>query len=341
MDGMIWIHADGSLNDLRAITLVTSADMQIDVSSGADLIDNTWSMTLPEKVWEEMPVEEGHYIYAPGTEWGGVVTMIGHNTSDGTITLQGPTWRGLLQQKRIIPPSGEGYATYTNVDANALIRAVVGSSFGSLVTVTSADAGVNVSAAFRYQTYANGLQSALRSVGMRLNVAFDQSIPAVVLSAQPVNDWTDVVEISQDYNVNFVSQIGNVELANHCLALGSGELADRVVLHVWRVGDQAYTTRPSSITDATERTVLLDYPNAEDLDELLKSAIERLQETAPAQSLTVDEMRLDMSAELGDKIPVRDRLTGLSAISEIVSKILTVSDGVTTISIKVQTSMGG
>lgn len=337
MDGITWFHADASLNDLRILDLITSADMQTDIKSNAQLMDNTWSVTLLESVWNEIPINEGHYIYSPGTEWGGVVTMISHNTEDGTITVQGPTWRGLLMQKRIRPASGQGYRTYTNVDANQLIRNVIGSSYGSLITVTSVTAGTNVSASFRYETYAHGLESALRSVGMRLNIAYDQTIPGVMLSAKPVNDWSDTVEISQDYNVNFVSQIGNVELANHCLALGSGELADRTVLDVWRVGNTCYTERPASITDATERTVLLDYPNAEDSTDLLKSAVERLQETAPSQSITVDQLRIDMSAELGDKIPVRDRLTGLTATSEITSKILNITDGITTISVKVST----
>lgn len=337
MDGIRWIHADASLNDLRVLDLITSADMQTDIRSNAQLIDNTWSITLLESIWQQMPINEGHYVYCNGTEWGGVVTMVNHNTEDGTITVQGPTWRGLMHQKRIRPASGQGYRTYTNVDANQLIRNVVGSSFGSLITVTSATAGTNVTASFRYETYAQGLETALRSVGMRLNIAYDQTIPGAVLSALPVNDWSDTIEISQDYNVNFVSQIGNVELANHCLALGKGELADRTVLDVWRVGNTCYTNRPASITDATERTVLLDYPNAEDSTDLLKSAVERLQETAPSQSITVDELRIDMSAELGDKIPVRDRLTGLTATSEITSKILNVTDGITTISVNVST----
>lgn len=337
MDRVTWIHADDNLAELRVLELITGADMQTDISADAQLIDNTWSMTLPEAVWAENPIREGHHIYAAGTEWGGPVTMIRHQTAEGTITLQGPTWRGLLHQKRIIPPAGEGYLVFTNTDANAMIRQVVNSSFGSLITTTDADAGVLVSASFRYQTMAQGLQKALHSVGMRLDVTFDQAMPGVVLSAQPVDDWTDIVEISQDYSVDFTSQIGNVELANHCLALGSGELADRMVLNVYRVGQNYYLNRPESLSEAEVRTVLLDYPNAEDEEDLLKNAVDRLQEAAPAQSITVDQLRIDVSAELGDMIPVRDRLTGLVAVSEISNKILSIQDGVTTVSVKVAT----
>lgn len=337
MDRVTWIHADERLRDLRVLELITGADMQTDIGTDAQLIDNTWSMTLPESVWSQIPIRQGHYIYAAGTEWGGPVTMIRHQTAEGTVTLQGPTWRGLLHQKRILPPAGQGYLVFTAADANEVIRQVLGTSFGSLITATSAAAGVLVTASFRYQSMAQGLQKALHSVGLRLDVAFDPAIPGVVLSAQPVNDWTDIIEVSQDYGVDFTSQIGNVELANHCLALGSGELENRTVLNVYRVRQKYYLTQPVTLSDADIRTVLLDYPNAEDEEDLLKSALDRLQEAAPEQSITVDQLRIDVSAQLGDLIPVRDRLTGLVATSEISNRILSIQEGVTTVSVKVAT----
>ena len=94
MDGMRWIHADADLVELRELTLIDDADMQVDIKSSAALIDNTWSITVSEKVWSEEPILEGHYIYCPGTEWGGPVTLIKHVTSSHQVTVQGPTWRG-------------------------------------------------------------------------------------------------------------------------------------------------------------------------------------------------------------------------------------------------------
>lgn len=334
MDRLTWIHADAQLRELRVLNDITGADMQIDISTGAQLIDNTWSMTLPEDVWIQAPILEGHYIYAPGTEWGGPVTLIRHNTAEQSVTLQGPTWRGLLHQKRIYPPAGEGYLEIT-ADANSMIAQVIGSVFGALFAVDSASAGVTVTAQFRYQSMAAGLENTLRKYGLRLQVVFDNSVPAVILSAEPVNDLEQTVEISQDYGVDFTSQIGNVELANHCLALGSGELAERMVLNVYRVGATCYLTRPESLPESAVRTVLLDYPNAETEDDLLQSAIDTLQECAPAQSIDVDQLKIDVYADLGDRIPVRDRVTGLTATSEIITKILTIQNGAIAISMKV------
>ena len=45
---------DDDMKELRAIDLVESADMQIKTAQGSDLIDNTWSMTIPEKEWQKI-----------------------------------------------------------------------------------------------------------------------------------------------------------------------------------------------------------------------------------------------------------------------------------------------
>ena len=334
MDGLRWIHANRSLVELRDLISIDEADIQVDIKSNANLIDNTWSMTVSEKVWSEAPIEEGHYIYSPGTEWGGPVTLVKHVTESKKVTVQGPTWRGLLYQRRIYPPAGEGYKVYTDIDANALIADVVGNSFGSLFVFSPDDTGVDISAQFRYQSYAVGLQTVLADAGMRLNIVFDNTIPAAVLSAEPV-DQLDEIEISQDYGINFTSEIGNVEFANHCLALGSGELEERTVLEVYRVGQNYYTSQPASLATKDIRTVLLDYGSAESTDELLKSAIERLENTAPKQSITISELPLGVDTNLGDQLYVRDRLTGLEALSEVTEKILTIKQG----SVKVDTQI--
>lgn len=331
MDGLTWIHADENLAEIREIISIDEADMQTDIKSSAQLIDNTWSMTLSEKVWSEAPIREGHYIYSPGTEWGGPVTLIKHVTGTKKVTIQGPTWRGLLYQRRIYPPAGQGYRVYTNIDANDLIGSVIGQTYGPIFIFSGEESGVLVSAQFRYQSYAVGLQTVLADAGLRLAIRFDNTIPAAVLSAEPVNQLSDAIEISQDYGINFTSEIGNVELANHCLALGGGELAEREVLEVYRVGDTYYTTRPASLPTDAIRTVLLDYGSAESTADLLKSAIERLQATAPKQSISINELPLNIDMQLGDQLNVRDRLTGLEALSEVTNKILTIKQGRTEI----------
>lgn len=339
MDGMMWIHADEQLRECRALDLIQSADMQIKIAQGSALVDNTWSMIIPEREWEKDPIHEGHYIYSPMTEWGGPVTLVKHATESGMITLQGPCWRGLLYQKRIYPPSGEGYLVFTDIDANELIRQVVGSVFGNLVTVTSASAGINVSASFRYDSIAAGLQNTLRNYNLRLVVVFDNVSGHVILSTAQTNDLTEIIEISQDYGINFTSTAGNIELCNHCLALGKGELAERLVLNVYNTGSGFVTTRPETMPESMIRTVLLDYPNAEDVNELYKKAVETLKKKARETGIKANNLRMT-GAEMGDIISVRDRVTGLTGTAEISNQILNISSGQTTIQVSVE-NVGG
>lgn len=340
MERLTWIHADDQLDEINVIDLIQQADMQVKTAPGSELIDNTFSLTIPESEWIKNPIRVGHYVYAPQTEWGGPVTLVQHNTEDGLITIQGPTWRGLLYQKRIYPPAGSGYLAFTDVDANSLISAIVGTSFGSLFTVSSEACGTLVSASYRYQSYAVGLQDTLRDYGLRLNVVFDNVQQSVILSAVQTNDLTDDIEISQDYGLHFVSSIGNVEYANHCLALGSGELANRMVLNVY-VTESGYTTSlPPGMSDADVRTVLLDYPNAESADELLKSAIKTLQACAAINGISVSDLQ-GISAEMGDVVSVRDRVTGLVGTAEIANKILSIQNGVTKISMQIENVIVG
>lgn len=339
MDNLTWIHANSVLQEIRQLDLIIAADMQVDISPSAQMIDNTWSLTIPENVWEEEPIRKGHFIYAPGTEWGGPVTLVKHSTKDRKIILQGPTWRGILHQRFIYPPSGQAYKTISNVDANAAISQAAG-NLGSLFSVSTATAGTNITASFRYQSVAAGLSKVFREYGLRLAITFDPSIQAAVLSAQTAQDRSATIEISQDYGVNFSSESGCTEEANHCLALGAGELQNRTVLSVYRVGNTYYTDRPAAITDNNLRTVKLDYPNAEDEDELLSAALERLQEHASQTSIKVDEVTIDQSFDLGDILGVRDRTTGMAGKSEAQQKILTISQGRTSIALKLATVIG-
>ena len=258
--------------------------------------------------------------------------MIKHVTASHQVTVQGPTWRGLLYQRRIYPPAGQGYKVITDEDAEDLIADVVGQSMGTIFAIGGELSGVTVSARYRYQSYAVGLQTVLADNGLRLDIVFDNTSPdpAAILSAKPITTLEDV-EISQDYGINFTSLIGNVEYANHCLALGAGELEERTVLEVYRVGNAYYTMRPTTLPIEDLRTVLLDYGAAETADELMKSAIERLEATAPKQSIEINELPLGLEMNLGDQINVRDRLTGLVALSEVTQKILTIKQGVTKI----------
>jgi hypothetical protein len=334
MDMMTFIHANANREELGVLSEIREADIEITDSSTATVNDNSFSLTLDERVWSADPIGIGHYIYAPGTEFGGIVTELQHSTSGKSIVILGATWRGMLLQKVIEPPSGSAYKTVTNVDANAAILAVVGTSFGDLFTVSSAVAGVSVTGQWRYDTYGIGLYKVLSKYGLRLNVVYDNEQGSVVLSALPVVDYSDEIDLSQDYGVDFTSKAGRMEEYNRCIGLGRGELTERAVISVYRIGGTYYTAQPQGWVVADERATVLDYPNAETVEELTASALQRLSEFEPEQSISIDQIAASVDIQMGDIVGARDRMTGMVAKSAIVRKILTIREGVLQIEAK-------
>lgn len=331
---MTFIHADSDRVELGVLSEIREADIEIEDSPTATVNDNSFSITLDENVWAADPINVGDYVYAPGTEFGGIVTELQHSTSGKSVVLLGATWRGMLLQKVIEPPSGEAYKVITDVDANAAILAVVGTSFGDLFSVSGSSSGTNVSGSWRYDTYGIGLYKVLSKYGLRLNVTYDNEQDAVILSAQQIVDYSDEIDLSQDYGVDFTSQSGRMEQYNRCIGLGRGELTERDVVSVYRVGNTFYTAQPAGWSVEDERTIVLDYPNAETTDELTASALQRLLEYAPEQSISIDQIAASVDIQMGDIVGARDRLTGMVAKSAIIRKILTIREGVLQIEAK-------
>lgn len=335
MDSLRWIAATSSFVELCQYREIEKVDCEISQGTNAKTIDNTFSITINDAEWASNRVPIGGYIYSPHTEFGGQITLIRHSTSEHTITMEGPTWRGLLFQKVIEPPSGQAYLTFEDVDILSVVRTVIGNKFGSLFTVASGSYGKNVTVNFRYQTIAGGLHKLLRENGLRLKLEFDNIVHTVNVGVESVGDMTDSIELSQDYGIDLTSTQGNTEVTNHCIALGQGNLENRTRIDVYRVGTEYFTNKPASLSVEQLRTIVYDYPNAESNEELLNGAIDRLQETAPANEIKLDEVDLGESVSLGDLIGIRDRLTGMHGTAEVVGKICSVSDGKESISMTV------
>lgn len=327
MDSLTFYHANADLEEQGVLDDILELDISVDIGVNADAIDNSFSITVSESLWKRQPILNGHMIYVPDTEWGGIVTNIVHSTREGTVKIEGTTWRGILHQVIVEPPSGQAYVVLSGVDANEAIRTAVNGRLPGLIAVDPGNAGVNVSARWRYATVANALNNTFSDYDLRLDVVFDNVSGKVILSAKPVNELTDEVELSQDYGVDFTSSDGRSITYNRCLALGSGELTERTVLSVYWKDGTYYTEKPSDWDDAEERTVILDYPNAEDQSDLIKSAKERLSEYVPVKSIDIDQITVDIDTQLGDIIGAKDRLTLMEGQSRVVRKILKISNG--------------
>lgn len=319
------IHANSELAEIGYINEVDQFDAEISNETDADIERNSFSLTIPDLDWERSPILKGHYIYAPGTEFGGKVERIRHSTALQQITLSGLTWRGALYRKIIEPPTGEAYMTVSG-EANAKIAELIGSTLGAHVTVSEADSGISVNRQFRYTNLLIGIYLMLAEQGAALNVTYDQALKTVILFAAAVTDYSASIDLSQDYGVNMVATMGGYDRFNHIIALGAGELLDRDILHVYRNDNGSLTTTPPAWAETEkDHVTIYDYSNPETLEVLQKGAEKRLLEIIPLQQVEIDPQVEGLDLKLGDIVGARDRLTGMAGTATVVGKILTMN----------------
>ena len=308
------IHAKANIEEIQSLT---EFDQYEAVSGfGFKYADNDFELQVEEAVWEKYPMIKGHYLYEVGTEWGGMVEDVNHVGT--TVKVGGPTWRGMLARKIISPPAGQAYKAITAMEANQAIAALVGSSLGPLFAVSTADSGMTVSGSFRYTNLLAAIHSMLQQYGARLEIIFDGT--QVVLSAVSSVDYTDT-ELSQEYEAPLESSVAYGEAYNHVIALGRGELTEREVVELWRLDDGTITTTTQP-AGANDKQFVLDYPNAESLEELTSSATDKLIESSPVESIGINLDEIEIDFKLGDVVGGRDKVTGLTISKPITQKIL-------------------
>ena len=320
------IHADENLVEIGYVREIDQFDAEVTQETDADIHRNSFSLTISDKVWEADPIEKGHYIYAPGTEFGGKVELVKHSTARQQVTVSGVTWRGMLFRKIIEPPSGSDYKTITAMEANAAIHELLDDSLGTLFVVSAADSGATVTRNFRYTNLLLGIEMMLAPTAA-LEIEFDQATKKVNLSTRTVVDYSSSIDLSQDYGVDMVTTMGGYDRYNHVIALGAGELSAREVLHVYRLADGTLTTTaPAWAGTKDDLVVTYEYSNATS-DELESGAKKRLKELSPLNQIEMDPSVDGLDLKLGDIVGVRDRLTGMSASAAVVGKIATISAG--------------
>ena len=314
-------HADAAGEEIRFLDHIIEADIQIDIRREAELDDNTFYIQLPAEEWQQEPILKGHRVYIEGTEWGGVVERIEHDTAENVVSLYGATWRGMLFRKVIEPPDGFAYLDVTD-EANAVIDLLM-AGFDGYFEIDDADTGINITGSWRYRRLHEALEQALEIAGLSLEVGYQGGKPTV--GARAVTDHSETVELSQDYGIDMLSFDGRFDGYNHVIALGAGVLLDRDILHIYRDDDGTMTlTPPAWAGTVKDQAITYDYGNAETLDELAKGAVKRLEEQAPLAGVVFDFSRAQIDIPLGDIVGARDRLSGMAVKARVTSKILTI-----------------
>lgn len=311
------IHANENFEDINQIRSIRDFDAEISLYGNSD-----YKLTLPTRVYEKYPIEIDHIIYIPGTEFGGPVHR--RVTSGSVVEIYGKTWRGLLNKNLIIPPEGEAYRVVSG-NAQEVVTSLLGNHFGSLFTVLPSS--VTLSDQFRYEPIGDGLQRMLDKAGAKLIIT--QVDSGVNLEIKSITDLSDEIEFSEDYGVLIKIDDDRSKNINHIVALGRGELTDRLVMQAWLLPEGAITydgSHPQRPTGESEYTKKVDYPNAEDENQLKEAIKKAFTESKATVKTEMDISKSAITGDLGDIVSSRDRLTGLVVTQSIDKIVLKISD---------------
>ena len=269
-------------------------------------------------------------FYIENTEYGGIIDSVKADTRNLKIYYSGRTWRGILSKKIIRPLPGDDYYIVSG-EANEIIAELIDYvDLNNLFVVPdTTDIIINTYRFNRYTDLLSGINAMLKTANAKLKIRYRNGF--VELGVEPVIDFSDEIEFSQDGKIYFVAE-DNKGGINHLICLGSGELSARQVIDLYvDANGNIGTTQHYFGTD--EIVDIFDYPNAESLQELTNYGIRRLKELTNSQSVEVNIE--DMELELGDVIAGREAVTGLYISKPITQKIVRINNGITKIEYKV------
>ena len=324
------ILADQNLRDIRPVI-----DADIDIAIGSD--ENDYEIKIRRDQWDER-YAYGNIFYIKNTEFGGIIGRKKINTAEDTISLYGRTWRGKMDKKIIRPPDGQDYRKVSG-ELNTVLNTLITEQFNDYFVVSQNDTGVSVTnyQFDRYCTLLTGIVKMLKSVGYKLHIEYiqqERGQPGYVeLSAVPIMDYSEQIELSQDSRLNFTFD-ETKNGVNHLICLGKGELQDRQVVDLYvdqngNIGKTQYYTGIQEVTEIYENT-------SSESDELEEKGREKLQELMNFTSFSMDVEALKLEIEILDIIGGRDYVTGMYAAKPIAKKIYKMSGGTASLEYEIE-----
>ena len=268
---------------------------------------------------------DAYGFYIEGTEYGGIFEYEAGGTNTDQLTLKGWTWRGLLSQSIITPPSGSDYRIVSG-DAHTIMNSLLSGLLGGLFTVPNTSSGCTVSnyQFALYTTTLDGIMDMLATYGYRLYIHAEKETVSspIVIYAEAVEAETLDGTFTADSPVD-MSYVFDGMGINHLVCMGSGELQQRMRKDLYiNASGQVSTTK--YYTGFHERTAYYDYSSAESMDDLTKYGTERLLELASSKTISI-HAREENTLEVGDI--VRAVKGGQMVTAPIVKKILKITQG--------------
>lgn len=224
------------------------------------------------------------------------------------------------------------YLSFSGEANSCIAFLVTRMGLSDLFEASAEDSGITISSyqMNRYIKGYDGIQKMLNAVDGKLRFAVQDG--RVILSAVPVCDYTQDEEFDSDL-VDFKVK-KNFRTVNHLVCLGTGELENRTVIHLY-ADTSGNISKTQTQFGLDEFMDVYDYPNAESAEELESGGIDRLKSLWQPDELSVDFDADTDSYDIGDIVGAYDNVTQISVSAVIRKKIVTIRDGQITISYKV------
>lgn len=262
------IFSDKNMKDLGVLQ-----GYSLDMAYGKDENNFVVTMELDKPV-----CEQDYFIYIENTEYGGIIDEIGADTSSKQLTYSGRTWSGILASKIIEPNQGEDYFVVSG-DANQVVSSIINKiGLDNLFEVSEDASGVLINGyQFRYNDAYTGILTMLNLVGGKL--MFSCYGGKVHLRVDRAMNYA----AAEDFDSSIIQFSINrcFNKVNHLVCLGSGELKERRVIHLFTddnggiqpylynmdklpIKDEDYILddRNKRMNGIDEIISVLDYPNA-------------------------------------------------------------------------------
>lgn len=302
--------------------LLSAYTMDIENNSSSTQPNFDFEITLSAEDVNYKGIDYGTYMFVPGTEYGGRFGHLRATTQESMAAWEGYTWRGMLDKKIIQPAAGQDYKTVTG-DANTILKDLIG-DMTPLFVVPDTDSGIMVTnfQFDRYTTVRKGMEKMLRQYGGKLHIHAEQGAENepfyVVVECVKAQNYSTEIEYSQDSD--FAFEIENKRNGiNHLICLGSGELKDRQVVHLY-ADAQGNISKTQSFFGVDEITEIYDFSAAESLEDLENYGIERFREVMNRKKFSVD-ITDGTEYDIGDIIAGQDFTAGMKITAPVTGKI--------------------
>lgn len=263
------IYTDKNRKDISVLS-----DYEFDEAFGKS--ENNFSLKIS---LSEHCMEPGCVIYAENTEYGGIIDTLNPNTKDSTLTYKGRTWHGILNSKVLEPDAGEDYLILSG-EANSVLKEIITRlKLNDVFSVSEEDSGIEIInyQCSRYPCAYDEIRKMLYEFMGKLTI--NCQMKTVLLSVSPLYDYSADEEWDAS-QLDFAIE-KNYHPVNHLICLGSGDLKDRHVIHLFtdeNGGIQPYSFYDNPYQDADyildkrnqilkeqeEVVEVYDYGNAQD-----------------------------------------------------------------------------